>query len=130
MEAKEYKKYRWFFTSSGRLVIGGKDVDQNEELVYKFMKAKKPLIAMHTKKPSSPFCFILDDKPTKKDLEECAVFCACFSRQWRGGAKSADVNCFLSHQMYKGKGMELGTFGIKKVEKTYKVKLKLYLTII
>ena len=30
---KDYKKYRWFFTSSDNLVIGGKSAEQNEEIM-------------------------------------------------------------------------------------------------
>ena len=29
----DYKKFRWFFTSSGLLVVGGKSAEQNEAVV-------------------------------------------------------------------------------------------------
>ena len=28
-----YQKFRWFYTSSGILVIGGKSAEQNEEII-------------------------------------------------------------------------------------------------
>jgi predicted ribosome quality control (RQC) complex YloA/Tae2 family protein len=31
-----YERFRWFHTTSGFLVIGGRDADQNEELVEKY----------------------------------------------------------------------------------------------
>ena len=35
-----YKKYRWFVTSSDKLVVGGKSAEQNEELVKMCMKGE------------------------------------------------------------------------------------------
>jgi len=32
-----YDRFRWFHTSTGYLVIGGRNADQNEELVKKYM---------------------------------------------------------------------------------------------
>ena len=30
---KSYEKYKWFVTSSGKLVMGGKNAEQNEEIM-------------------------------------------------------------------------------------------------
>jgi len=124
----DYKKYRWFFTSSGKLVYGGKSALQNEEVVKTIMKEENKIV-MHTQMPGSPFAVI--DSPLSKvseeDLEETAIWTACFSRAWRSKKIKAEVHIFSSNQIYKDKTMKEGTFGILgKVEKK-EVKLKLCL---
>ena len=137
-----YKKYRWFITSSGKLVVGGKNAQQNEELVKGCMKGehldlehrasleewtnkKKKYIVMHTKAPGSPFTIILDENPSEKDLEETADFTASFSQQWKAGNKEAQVDIFLLEQMYKEPKMNLGTFGVMETIDHKKTTLKL-----
>jgi hypothetical protein len=126
---KQYRKYKWFFTSSGKLVIGGKSAEQNEQLVCEIIKKKKDYIMMHTRKPGSPFSVILEDieKINAEDLEETAVFTGCFSQQWKI-SRNATVDMFVSSQVYKDKIMKTGTFGVLgKKQGGYKVKLRLYL---
>ena len=140
-----YKKYRWFFTKSGKLVYGGKSAEQNEEIVKKVVENLNPQkkyekefgkkkggsynIVMHTKIPGSPFSVI--DSPMEKiseeDLEECAVWTACFSRAWRSKLKKTPVDVFTSEQIVKKRGMKEGTFGvIGKIDRRA-VELKLVL---
>jgi predicted ribosome quality control (RQC) complex YloA/Tae2 family protein len=114
-EAKEYMSYRWFFTSEGKLVIGGKSDEQNENVLRYF---KRPgYTIMHTTKPGSPFMIIQSDDPSKNDLDECAVFCACFSKEWKTGKKSIDIDVFKGGDVFKNKGMKTGTFGVKNKKK-------------
>ncbi len=107
-----YTKYRWFFTSSGKLVIGGKSAEQNETLVREIIKSGIDYIVMHTHNPGSPFTFIVDEGIDEKDLEEQAIFTACFSQEWKKGKKSAVIDIFDSKQITKNKGMKRGTFGV------------------
>ena len=46
-EFKDYKKYRWFITSSNKLVVGGKSAEQNEFLIRHFVDQKCKYIVMH-----------------------------------------------------------------------------------
>lgn len=125
---QDYQKYRWFFTSNNHLVIGGKSAEQNEEVINKYKKINPKYIVMHTKSPGSPFSFILAENPTDKDLEEAAIFTACFSRAWRELKKKEVVDIFLAEQIIKNKSMKQGTFGvIGKIDRKT-VELKLYLT--
>ncbi|GAG46387.1 unnamed protein product [marine sediment metagenome] len=117
---KQYKKYRNFCTKSGRLVVGGKSAEQNEELVKKFIG--KENIIMHTAKPGSPFC-VIKGRANRKDVKEAAVFCARYSHDWRDNKKNVLVHRFKGKHIYKNKKMKLGTFGIKKF-KVIKVKKK------
>ena len=82
---KDYLKYRWFFTSEGKLVVGGKSDEQNEEVIKNFLRPD--YLIMHTSLPGSPFMIIQDDNPSKNDLKETAIFCASFSKQWKNGEK-------------------------------------------
>jgi hypothetical protein len=137
-----YKKFRWFVTSSGKLVIGGKNAEQNEELVKMCMKGehldldhrtsleewsakKKKYVVMHTKNPGSPFSMILDENCSEKDLEETAIFTASFSRNWRQNKKETVVDLFLLEQVYKEKEMKVGTFGVMDTIDHKKSPLKL-----
>jgi len=125
--AIDFKKHRWFFTSSGSLVIGGKSDSQNEEVIK---DAKPHEVILHTKSPGSPFCVIKEAiEETSEDIKEAAVFCACFSQSWKNSkGKMIEVDIFAKAQVEKKKSMKTGTFGIKgKVEKV-KVEPKLYLT--
>ena len=121
----EYKKFRWFYTSSGALVIGGKSDESNEEVLR---IAGKNSIVMHTEQPGSPFCVITDENPTPKDLKETAIFCACMSKAWKNKKKSVDVHSFSRSQIYKSGGMKTGTFGVDGKLDHFRVDLKLYFT--
>lgn len=125
----DYKKYRWFFTKSGKLVYGGKSAEQNDEVVTRLIKSGEKRIVMHTKIPGSPFAII--DSPIEKvnesDLEECAVWCACFSRAWRNGLRKTFVDVFTSENISKKKGMKSGTFGVSITRGRKIVELKLVL---
>ena len=125
---KNYNKFRWFFTSSEKLVIGGKSAEQNEELVKSIISKKENFVSMHTHSPGSPFSFIISKiKPTKKDIEEAAIFTASFSQAWKSGKKEAIVDIFSSKDISKNNLMKTGTFGIKKKNSSIKVKMKLWL---
>jgi len=124
---KDYRNYRWFFTSNNVLVVGGKSDEQNELVIKNFLKPDYTV--MHTSKPGSPFMIIQSDKPNKKDLDETAIACASFSKQWKNGKKSIAVDIFKGSQIYKIKSMKTGTFGVKGSKQTKKVKPKLVLII-
>jgi hypothetical protein len=124
MISMDYTKFRWFFTSSGLLVIGGKSAEQNEEIV----KITKPnSVMLHTSSPGSPFCIIFDTDEGEKDIKEAAIFCAALSKDWKLKKKSIVVDIFRKIQVYKTKSMAKGTFGIKGKTEKISVIPKLYL---
>lgn len=127
---KEYKKYKWFYTSSGKLVVGGKSARQNDELLNRIKKSKKNYYVMHTSHPGSPFCVIFSElkKVSKKDIEECSVFTGCFSRAWKEGKKKTEVHVFKVSQILKEKEMKTGTWRVLGKVERVKVDLKLVLT--
>ncbi len=121
-ESKGYEKFRWFYTSSGKLVIGGKSAEQNEEIM---MHVKKEDVIMHTAAPGSPFCIV--NNPDKTDIQEVAEFTAGFSQDWKRGKKKSEVHIFRAEQVVKKKSMKTGTFGIvgEPEQKTVDLKLGL-----
>ena len=126
----EYKKYRWFFTKSGKPVVGGKNAESNDSLLGELKKMNKELIIMHTKSPGSPFCALIAhlDTVNKSDINECAIFTGCFSRAWKEGKKSTDVHMFKLSQLVKDSNMKTGTWEVKGKVKDFTVKMKLAIT--
>jgi hypothetical protein len=86
---------------------------------------------MHTSEPGSSFMIIQSEKPSKKELEESAVFTACFSQQWKKikPNQKIEIDVFKGSQLYKTKLMKTGTFGIKGEKKVMRVSPKLVLII-
>jgi len=127
---ENYKKYRWFYTSSGKIVIGGKSADQNDYLLSELKKAKEDLIVLHTSSPGSPFSVILSDikKVTKEDTKEAAIFTSCFSQQWKQGKKKAEIHLFNLSQLSKQNKMKSGTWQAIGKIKNIDVQLELGLT--
>ncbi len=100
-------------------MIGGKNAQQNEELVSAFIGKNE--IILHTKIAGSPFCVILGEDITKQDIKEAAVFCAKYSKDWKSHHKDVEVHIFSGKDVHKEKDMNVGTFGVKKF-KIIKVK--------
>ncbi len=124
---KKYENFRWFFTSKDILVVGGKSDEQNEIALREFSKPEYTVV--HTSEPGSPFMIIQSENPSKTDIEESVVFCACFSKQWKLGKKLIDVDIFKGNQIYKLRAMKKGTFGVKGEKRQIKVKPELILII-
>jgi hypothetical protein len=126
----DYKRYRWFFTSSGKLVIGGKSAEQNDSLLNILKEEDADYILMHTSTPGSPFSVILEDikDVSREDIEECAIFTGCFSKVWKSGKTKALVDIFKLSQLYKDKTMKQGTWGVAGDVEEHSVKLQLVLT--
>jgi predicted ribosome quality control (RQC) complex YloA/Tae2 family protein len=111
-------KFRKFETSSGKKVLSGKSAENNEELVA---QVEKDEYVFHTAKPGSPFVNI-KGKCNEKDRKEAAIFCAKYSQDWRDNKSDVLVHQFKGKNVHKRKGMKLGTFGVKKIDKIIKVK--------
>ena len=127
----DYKKHKWFFTKSGKLVVGGKSAESNDNLLNEIKKMRKEMIVMHTKSPGSPFCVIVApvNVITKSDIHECAVFTGCFSKAWKEEKKSAVVHMFKLSQLNKTTDMKAGSWSVNGKVKDFVVNLKLVLTL-
>jgi len=126
----DYKKYKWFFTKSGKLVVGGKSAESNDKILTELNGMKNEMVVMHTKSPGSPFCAILApvNAVNEGDINECAIFTGCFSRAWKEGKKSVAVHMFKLSQLSKDSEMKTGTWSVKGKVRDITIKLELAIT--
>ena len=112
-----YHRFRWFVTSDGIVVLGGRDASQNEELVRKYMTGGDLFVHADVHGAS---VVIVKGKTGKMD--EVAQFAASYSGAWRSGHFSADVYSALPHQVSKtpesGEFVSRGSF-IVRGERTW-----------
>ncbi|MBW2975412.1 DUF814 domain-containing protein [Candidatus Woesearchaeota archaeon] len=90
-KAEWYEKFRWFISSEGFLVIGGRDATTNEIIVKKH--TEKGDLVFHTDMVGSPFFVIkAENKDIGKDtIKEAADATASFSRAWKLGLQNSSV---------------------------------------
>ncbi|MEM2124310.1 MAG: ribosome rescue protein RqcH [Methanolinea sp.] len=91
-----YHRFRWFFTSDGALVVGGRDASQNEELVKKYMEGND--LFVHADVHGAPVVIV---KGRTEKWDEVACFAASYSGAWKSGHHSADVYCVRPEQVSK-----------------------------
>src|SRR3989338_5363054 len=112
-----YEKFRWFITSDGFLVIGGRDATTNEIVIKKYTEAKD--IVFHTDMAGSPFLVIKADKKeiTKTAINEAADATCSFSRAWKMGLPTQSVFYVSPSQVTKeanaGEFLTKGAFMIR-----------------
>ena len=112
-----YEKFRWFFTSTGFLVLGGRDATTNEIVIKKH--TDKGDIVYHTDMAGSPFFVIKADgkKLDEKTLREGADATCTFSRAFKLGLQSQSVFYVNPEQVTKeanaGEFLTKGSFMIR-----------------
>jgi len=86
-----YEKFRWFFSSDGFLVIGGRDATSNEIVIKKH--TDKNDLVLHTDLAGSPFFVIKSEgkKIPESTIKEAADATCTFSRIWKLGLQASDV---------------------------------------
>ncbi|MGY5881411.1 MAG: ribosome rescue protein RqcH [Candidatus Thorarchaeota archaeon] len=86
-----YEKYRWFTSSEGYLILGGRDVKMNEEIAKRQMSAND--IFLHATIHGAPYTIIKvpDEAPGQQTIEEAAQFAVTFSRAWQDGLSGGDA---------------------------------------
>ncbi len=112
-----FEKFRWFYTSTGFLVIGGRDATSNEIVIKKHVD--KDDLIFHTDMAGSPF-FVLKTEGKDVDeqtLREVADATATFSRAWKMGLSSQKVFYVTKEQVTKeansGEYLSKGSFMIR-----------------
>ena len=117
-----YDRFRWFVSSDGFLIVGGRDADTNEELFKKYME-KRDLV-FHTQTPGAPLTIIksLGKEIPKSTLQEAAQFAVSYSSLWKAGHFSGDCYSIQPEQVTKtpesGEYLKKGAFVIRG-ERTY-----------
>ncbi len=90
-ELKWFEKLRWFVTSDGLLVIGGRDASTNEMVVKKHMEKRDIYFHSDIHGASSVVLKAGEGEIPERSINETAAFAACFSSAWSKGLGSADV---------------------------------------
>jgi predicted ribosome quality control (RQC) complex YloA/Tae2 family protein len=107
-----YHRFRWFITSDGVVVLGGRDASQNEELVKKYLSGKD--LFVHADVHGASVVIV---KGQTEKMDEVAQFAASYSGAWRSGHFSADVYSALPAQVSKtpesGEFISRGSFIVR-----------------
>jgi predicted ribosome quality control (RQC) complex YloA/Tae2 family protein len=124
-----YERFRWFHTADGYLVLGGRDADDNEALVKKYLErgdrffhaqaSGAPVTILKATGPSEPAEEI--DFP-ETTLEQAAQFAVSYSSVWKAGRYAGDAYMVSPEQVSKtpesGEYVEKGSFVIRG-DRTY-----------
>ena len=111
-----YEKFRWFISSEGALVIGGRDAVSNEIVIKKHTESND--LVFHTDMAGSPFFVVKseDRQIGEKTKEEAADAVCTFSRIWKLGLQTTSVFYVAPEQVSKktkaGEYMGKGAFMI------------------
>ena len=105
---KWYERFRWFYSSDGLLVLGGRDAESNEEIYAKYLEKRD--LALHTDAPGAPLTVIKTEgeEVAESTLLEAAQFAVSYSSVWKGGLVAAD--CYLVRADQVSKTPEPGEF--------------------
>ncbi len=112
-----YEKFRWFYSSDGFLIAGGKDATTNEILIKKHLEPQD--IVFHADIVGAPFVVIkTQGKPVSEQvIQEAAQFAASYSRAWREMLSAINVHWVHPDQISKtaphGQFLAKGSFIIQ-----------------
>jgi predicted ribosome quality control (RQC) complex YloA/Tae2 family protein len=104
-----YERYRWFISTDGLLVIGGRDASSNSALIRKHLTEHD--IVFHAEVHGSPFFIIKNaaasfaatqEGTIDSSLHQVAQATISFSRAWKDGLSSADAYWVMPEQVKKG----------------------------
>jgi len=127
-----FERYRWFISSTGNIIIGGKDAKTNELVVKKYLKEGDRYT--HAEIQGAPSIIIKskgvnDESITISDetLEEACIFAASFSKAWKQFAE-AQAYWVSPEQVSKtaqsGEFVPKGAFIIRGKRNYYRCKLE------
>ena len=125
-----YEQFRWFHTSDDYLVIGGRNADQNEQLVKKYLDRGDlffhaqahggPVTALKATDPSESYS--PDIEIPERSKREAARFAVSYSSVWKDGKYTGDAYMVAHDQVSKtpesGEYLEKGGFAIRG-DRTY-----------
>jgi predicted ribosome quality control (RQC) complex YloA/Tae2 family protein len=109
-----YEKFRWFNSSDGFLVIGGRDATTNEIIIKKHTEPTD--IVFHADIVGAPFVVIKTEgkTPSEQTINEAAQLAASYSKAWRELFQAIDVYWVHPNQLSKspppGQYLEKGSF--------------------
>ena len=96
-----FERYRWFFTSDGFLVVGGRDSSSNSAVIRKHLEKDDKVF--HGEIYGSPFFLLKDDGSSMaSSLNEVAHATVCFSRAWKESMYGTNAYWVNPEQVKKG----------------------------
>lgn len=128
-----FERYRWFVSSDGNVVVGGRDAKSNEQVVKKYLREGDRYAHADVQGASS---VVIKNKGvegkdleiSEKTLEEACVFAASFSKAWKQFAE-AQAYWVLPEQVSKtpqsGEFVPKGAFIIRGKRNYLRCKLEL-----
>lgn len=131
-ERSWYEKFRWFHSSDGLLVVGGRDATTNEILIKRYTQPHD--VVFHADIVGAPFVVIKTEgkAPPEQTIWESAQLAASYSRAWREMLSALDVYWVRPEQVSKspptGQYLTKGAFMIHGA-KNYARKVPLRLAI-
>lgn len=110
-QLKWFEKLRWFLSSDGFLVVGGRDASTNESVVKKYMEPQD--IYLHSDIHGAPSVVIKSEgkEIPENTINEAVSLAASFSSAWTKGFSSQDV--YWVHPEQVSKTPESGEFVAK-----------------
>ncbi|WP_318786451.1 ribosome rescue protein RqcH [Methanimicrococcus hacksteinii] len=112
-----YDRFKWFISSDGFLVVGGRDSDSNEEIFKKYMEKRD--YVFHTQYPGAPLTVVKSEgkEVPENTLYEAATFAVSHSTLWKSGGASGDCYMIKGDQVSKtpetGEYVPKGSFIIR-----------------
>ncbi len=112
-----FEKFRWFRSSDGFLVIGGRDATTNEIIIKKHMEPHD--LVFHAEILGAPFVLIKTEgkTPPEQTIKEAAQLAASYSRAWREMLSTLNVYWVNPDQVSKtppsGQFLKKGSFMIR-----------------
>jgi len=117
LEKEWFEKFRWFDSSEGLLVIGGRDATSNETLLKRYTSPED--LVMHAEAHGAPFIVVKTGgvEPTAGTLREAAQACVSYSRLWKDAIRAGDAYWVRPEQVTKsapsGEYLTKGAFMIR-----------------
>jgi len=98
---KWFEKFRWFNSSDGFLIVGGKDSTSNEVLIKKYTEPRD--LVFHSEIQGAPFVVIKSSEGEISEYakKEAAEFAAAYSKAWVSGLTNVDVYAVRPDQVSK-----------------------------
>ncbi len=95
-----FEAYKWFITSGGHLVVAGRDVRTNDQVVKKHLKL--PDRYAHADVHGAPSVVIKDGaSASEQELREACVFALAHSKAWNAGVQEGSAYWVLPDQVSK-----------------------------
>ncbi|MDD1771367.1 MAG: NFACT family protein [Methanomassiliicoccales archaeon] len=95
-----YEAYKWFLTSGGHLVVGGRDAKSNDQVVKKHLGDNERY--SHADLHGAPSIVLKEGaNATEEEMKEVCQFALCHSKAWNAGAAEGTAYWVLPDQVSK-----------------------------